>query len=72
MAVTTRAKRLSMMNFSSEGQLLPDPSGTVDGPARATLLDLYSGITLQGYADPHPYKKIISSDYIRKIDTPLG
>ena len=45
MAVDTRAKRLSMLNFGGGG-LLPDPSGTVDAAARATLLNLYSGIAL--------------------------
>lgn len=43
MAVDTRAKRLSMLNFVSGG-LLPDPSGTVDAAARATFLRLYSGL----------------------------
>ena len=72
MAVDSRSKRLSMLNFSSEHLLLPDPSGTIGAGPRATLLDLYSGIAAGEVADPHPYKKIVSSDYIRKIDIPMG
>lgn len=46
MAIDTRAKRLSALNFSSMDDLLPDASGEVDASAKATLLGLYSGISL--------------------------
>lgn len=47
MALDSRAKRLSLMNYISGG-LLPDPSGTVDQAARQTFLGFYSGILFAG------------------------
>jgi hypothetical protein len=46
MAVDTRVKRLSMLNFGdgTNIHLLPDPDGTVDALDRATSLDLYAMI----------------------------
>jgi len=44
MAVDTALKRFSMITMASDVQSLPVPSGTIDNPARQTLLLLYSGI----------------------------
>ena len=46
MAVDSRAKRLSFLNFGDGNNLylLPDPDGTIDAADRLTLLDLYGGI----------------------------
>lgn len=46
MALDTRVKRLSMMNYVSRS-LLPDPTGSFDQGDRQTLLDRYSGILFQ-------------------------
>lgn len=53
MAVDSRTKRLSMLNFSI-GALLPDPSGTIDVGGRLTLLDLYRGIVPSAGVDRTP------------------
>lgn len=53
MAVDSRTKRLSMLNFSI-GVLLPDPSGTIDVGNRLTLLDLYRGIVPSAAVDRTP------------------
>lgn len=53
MAIDTRTKRLSMLNFSI-GALLPDPSGTIDAGDRLTLLDLYRGIAALAAVDRTP------------------
>lgn len=46
MAIDTRAKRQSMLNFSA-GALLPHPDTSgVSAAERATFLDLYEGIPL--------------------------
>lgn len=47
MALDTRVKRLSMMNYVSKG-LLPDPTGSFDQGDRQTLLNMYSGILFAG------------------------
>jgi len=44
MAISSKDDRISMLNFSS-GDLLPDPSGTLDQKARITLLNLFEGNT---------------------------
>lgn len=45
MAVDTKAKRFSMLNFGSiSTDLLPDPDGTIGQADRQHLLDLYGGI----------------------------
>lgn len=49
MAIDTKAKRFSILNFgSAEGgaELLIDPDGTIGSGDQYHLLDLYSGITL--------------------------
>lgn len=46
MAVDTRQKRFSMMNFGEGDQVLFEADGTVDADDRAHLLGLYSGISL--------------------------
>lgn len=50
MAVDTREKRFSMLNFWDGTHILvtQEPDGNVDETDRATLLDLYSGIALAG------------------------
>lgn len=51
MAIDTRAKRLSMMNFVTEAvisDLLPDPDGTIDTGDKQTFLNKYSGIIFAG------------------------
>ena len=45
MAIDSKAKRFSMMNFGKRFIVLPPPTGTVDAAARATLLGMYSGIS---------------------------
>ena len=50
MAVDSRQKRLSMLNFEG-GDLLPDPNTSgVDASERQTFLDKYSGIAFAGAA----------------------
>lgn len=44
MAVDTKAKRFSMLNFGGESLVLIDPDGTVGVPDRLHFLNLYSGI----------------------------
>ena len=52
MAVDTRQKRFSMMNFSWVPSLvLFEADGSVDADDRAHLLNLYSGIALAGAVD---------------------
>lgn len=46
MAIDTRAKRFSMLNFSEGDCLLPDADGSFDSADRAFLLGLYAGISL--------------------------
>ena len=48
MAVDTKTKRLSMMNFGSHAETLPEPSSGFDAADRSHLLDLYAmaGATL--------------------------
>lgn len=50
MAVDTRQKRMSMLNFGDGANLhvLWEPDGTVDADDRLHLLDLYSGIAAAG------------------------
>ncbi len=50
MAVDTRQKRMSMLNFGDGTNLhvLWEPDGTVDADDRLHLLDLYSGIAASG------------------------
>jgi len=40
-AIDTKTKRLSMMNFGSHAATLPEPSGGFDASDRSHLLDLY-------------------------------
>jgi hypothetical protein len=47
-ALDTRVKRLSMLNYIVPQSLLPDPSGSFDQGDRQTLLDKYSGILFAG------------------------
>jgi len=52
MAIDSISKRYSALNFSSiTDDLLPVPSGSIDVGDQATLLALYSGITLEEAAD---------------------
>jgi len=44
MAVDTKPKRFSMLNFGGESLLMIDPSGSVATQDRLHFLDLYSGI----------------------------
>lgn len=46
MAVDTRQKRMSMINFSEGDQVLFEADGAVDADDRSHLLGLYSGIAL--------------------------
>lgn len=47
MAIDTAAKQMSMLNFGDgRSRVLPIPDGAYDGPDRAHLLGLYSGISL--------------------------
>ena len=42
MAIDTRAKRISMLNFGSiSTDLLPDPDGSIGSEQRAGFIDLY-------------------------------
>ena len=50
MAVDTAAKRKSALSFSSLGDLLFTPTGTVGAASRASALDLYEGISLASNA----------------------
>ena len=44
MAVDTKTKRLSMINFGTvTTDTLPEPDGTIDESDRLHLLDLFSG-----------------------------
>ncbi len=54
MAVDTRERRFSMMNFLDGLNLimLQEPDGSVSKPDRATSLDLYAGIELGGGVQP--------------------
>ncbi len=59
MPLDTHQKRLSALNVGSPWRgLLPLPTGTVDGPARATVALHYSGIAAQDEPTvlryPHP------------------
>lgn len=51
MAISSKDDRISMLNFSS-GDLLPDPSGTLDQKARITLLNLFEGNTPDSPSSP--------------------
>lgn len=45
MAIDSKSKRFSMLNFGSiSTDLLPNPDGTIDQGDRQHLLDLYSGV----------------------------
>ena len=46
MAIDTRAKRVSMINFGEGDQILFDPDNVVGAGDRAHMLGLYSGISL--------------------------
>ena len=46
MAIDTATKRHSAMHATWAPGYPPIPSGTVDGPARATVNSIYSGITI--------------------------
>ena len=46
MAVDTSEKRFSMLSFSESFNLHVEPQGSVGATSRATLMDLYAGITL--------------------------
>ena len=47
MSLDTRDKRMSMIGFGeSYSAMMQDPTGTVGAPARAMLLELYSGFSL--------------------------
>lgn len=46
MAINTAERRFSMMGFGDVVSQYVVPSGTVGAAARATFLDLYSGIAL--------------------------
>lgn len=46
MAVDTKDRRLSMLNFGEGDALLPDSDGSFDADDMAHLLGLYSGISL--------------------------
>ncbi len=50
MAIDTKEKRFSMLNFGDGTtlHLLPDPDGTIDSGDRQHLLDCYSGIAFGG------------------------
>lgn len=50
MAVDSKDKRLSMLNFGDGGVLLPDSDGSIDVEDRAFLLGLYVGISLGAIA----------------------
>ncbi len=55
MAIDTRERRFSMLNFSDGTHILvtQEVDSTVDASDRATLLDLYNGIALAGIGG-HP------------------
>jgi hypothetical protein len=53
MAIDTRQKRFSMLNFSWVPPVaLFEADGSVDADDRAHLLNLYSGITLENPTPP--------------------
>jgi hypothetical protein len=54
MAVDTREKRMSMLNFGDGSNLhvLWEPDGTVDADDRQHLLDCYSGIAFAAPSAP--------------------
>ena len=52
MAIDTAEKRFSMMGFASPMRKYIVPDGAVDADARATFLDLYSGIPLAESVNP--------------------
>ena len=46
MAIDTKEKRFSMLGFSESINTHVIPSGSLGNAGRATLMDIYSGITL--------------------------
>lgn len=54
MAIDTRQKRFSMMNFGEGDQVLFEADGSVDADDRAHLLGFYSGIALSGIVPDDP------------------
>jgi len=48
MAVDTAEKRFSIMGLGQPTIKLMTPTGSVNASQRATMIDLYSGITLSG------------------------
>jgi hypothetical protein len=52
MAIDTKDRRLSMLNFGEGDALVPDADGSLDAEDRAFLLGLYIGITLGSAAIP--------------------
>lgn len=56
MAVDTREKRFSMMNFGGPDVAMFEADGTVDADDRAHLLDLYSGIALNNPSNTVTFK----------------
>lgn len=64
MALDSRTKRLSMLNFTS-GDLLPDPNVSSGQAERQTLLDLYSGILAAGGA-------VFKAAWARNVNSLIG
>jgi len=53
MAVDTKEKRLSMMNFATGGDItLPEADGAIDNDDKQHLLECYSGIAFDPPAGP--------------------
>lgn len=68
MAVDTKAKRFSMLNFGSiSTDLLPAPDGTIDQADRQHLLDLYGGILAAGAAVLGPYCVLAAEVFVAGV-----
>ena len=62
MAIDTATKRFSMIGFSESINVHVLPAGALGKPGRATLIDIYSGITLGSVVNGTP--QLFSADSI--------
>ena len=66
MAVDTKTKRLSMINFGTlTTDTLPEPDASIDEGDRLHLLDLFSGNADAPVGAPGPHRLGFGAGYVR-------